>query len=80
MSINLKAFPKEGFVALALPSETIKRAVAIGDAAGGASEFLVRFKTEDGFKRFLISAVEAASLVWPGIAAEWNKLEREDAN
>lgn len=78
MSIHLKAFPAEGFVALALPAETIKQAVDVGNQYGGASEFLVRFKTEEGFKRFLVAAVEAASQVWPGIAAEWN--ERKDAN
>jgi hypothetical protein len=63
------AFPDEGFVALKLPSEMVP-----SDAAReGSSGVLIRFKSEEGFKAFMVDAMEVATLVWPNIAIEWRK-------
>lgn len=59
------AFPDDGFVALALPAEMFQQ------LPPGATAHLVRVKSVEGFKAFMLGAIEAASFVWPEVAAEW---------
>lgn len=62
---EMLAFPDDGFIALKIPKEMIP---ALPPEATG---HLIRFKSAEGFKAFIVSAMEAASLVWPEIAQEW---------
>ena len=65
------AFPEENgqpaFIALRLPKEMVPPPEMLALSDG----LLVRFRSEEGFKRFMVAAIETASLVWPEIAAEW---------
>lgn len=63
---EMLAFPADGFIALKTPVEMVPR-----DLPPNADAFLMRFRTADGFKAFLVEAMEAASMVWPEIAQDW---------
>lgn len=59
------AFPDDGYIALDLPREMF------GPLPPGASGHLLRFKSSEGFRNFMVAAMETAALVWPDIAKEW---------
>lgn len=65
---RMLAFPSDGFIALHLPRGLVPPAAQLEEADG----VLVRFKSAEGFKAFLVDAIQAAAQVWPEIAAEWN--------
>ena len=65
------AFPEEHFMALEIPNAMIPTE----DMREGKIGMLLRFRTEEGFKNFMIEAMEAAALVWPGIAMDWKDEE-----
>lgn len=67
------AFPDDGFVALKIPRELC---VALPDDATGQ---LIRVKSAEGFKNFMLAAIEAAALVWPEIAEEWRDVVENDS-
>lgn len=46
---------------------------SIGTLPDEATHILLRFKTPEGFKRFMLGAMEAAAAVWPEIAKEWDE-------
>ena len=59
------AFPEDGFIALEIPPALIPRGVPKG--AG----YLIRVKSPEGFRNFLVAAMEAARLTWPEIDAKY---------
>ena len=59
------AFPEDGFIALEIPPALIPRGVPKG--AG----YLIRVKSPEGFRNFLVAAMEAARLTWPEINADY---------
>lgn len=65
------AFPDDDYIALRLPKEMVPPPEMIAASDG----LLIRFKSAEGFKRFMVGAMETASLVWPEIAADWNDEE-----
>ena len=62
------AFQDDGFIALEIPSDLVPS----DDQHKGSTGVLLRFKSAEGFQRFMVAAMETASLVWTEIAAEWN--------
>lgn len=67
------AFPDDGVIAFRLPASMIPppELLAISDG------FLLRFKSAEGFRNFLVGAMETAALVWPEIALEWKDRETD---
>lgn len=63
---RMMAFPDDGFVALHTPDEMVP-----AERPPNADGYLIRFKSAEGFKAFMVAALEAASMVWPEIAQEW---------
>lgn len=41
-----------------------------------ATGHLVRVRSAEGFRAFMLAAIETAALVWPDIAKEWKDIER----
>lgn len=64
--VTLTAHPEHGCVTLNLPVEIIPNPLP-----AGADALCVRFKTAEGFRRFMVAAMDAAAKTWPDIAAEW---------
>jgi hypothetical protein len=67
--MTVEAFPRDGFVALKIPADEFPVLPPEADS------YLIRFKSEEGAKNFMIAFMEAAARVFPGIADEWNGKE-----
>lgn len=67
-AIVFQAYPQDGFIALRVPKELIPAAKILAKSDG----VLLRIKTADDFRKFMLSAMEHAALVWPDISWEWN--------
>ncbi len=68
MSVGMLAFPEDGFIAIEIPREHF------ADLPRAATGVLVRIKSSEGFKDFMVAAIEAAAQVWPDIAAQWEDM------
>lgn len=70
------AFPDDGYIALEIPNSMVPKDQArMLDAEGKGGGMLLRFKSVEGFKNFMLGAMETAALVWPDIAEIWNEDE-----
>lgn len=69
------AFPEDGYIAFEIPNAMIP----VDAARKGSTGMLLRFKSAEGFKNFLVGAMETAALVWPEIAQEWKDLGKDDS-
>ncbi len=67
------AFPDDGKIALRIPRAMIPRPEILAMSDG----MLVRFNSAEGFKNFMVMAMETASLVWPDIAIDWKDPETD---
>ena len=67
------AFPEDGYVEFQIPKAMVPPPEMLAVSDG----FLLRFKSAEGFKNFMVAAMETASLVWPDIAQEWKDRETE---
>lgn len=65
--IEIKAFPLDGYIGLEIPK------AALPDVPGVQS-YLIRFKSPDGFKEFMMAAMDAARQTWPEIEKLWNEV------
>lgn len=63
--IDVVSSKEDGFIAIKVPR------AAIGELPPEATHILLRFKTPEGFKAFMLSAMDAAAAVWPDIAKDW---------
>lgn len=68
---SVVAAPEEGFVALSIPREMIP------PLPPEATGHLIRIRSAEGFKNLMLAMIEAASNVWPEIAAEWRDVGGE---
>lgn len=72
-----RAFPAEGdspaFIALHIPKEMIPPAEMLALSDG----VLLRFRSSEGFRHFMVQAMEHGALVWPDLAMEWKDEESE---
>ena len=75
MSVEMMAFPDEGLVALKLPRAALAAALAHPNA-----DCLVRIKSKEGFRAFILAAFKAAEQVWPEITKELDEAEVANAN
>lgn len=78
MSVEMMAFPDDGFVAgfvaLRIPRESLADVLKYPSA-----DCLIRIKSKEGFRAFILAAFEAAEQVWPEISKEMDAIE-EAAN
>ena len=67
VSATVEALHKEKAVGLSVRVDS--PTLAACQTADGA-EFTLRFRTEEGFKKFMVDAVSAAAEIWPGVARD----------
>lgn len=70
---SFRAFPEDGFIALHIPKEMIPPAEILAASDG----VLMRIRSAEGFRLFVVAAVEHAALVWPEVAQEWKDRETD---
>lgn len=75
MSVKMMAFPDDGFVALRIPRESVADVLKYPSA-----DCLIRIKSKEGFREFIVAAFEAAEQVWPEITKEMDAIEAANAN
>lgn len=70
-TVGVTAFPDHGFVGIVIPKESFANFPPTAD-------LVMRIKSKEGFRAFIVAAFDAAEQVWPEITKEMDAIENAD--